>query len=142
MSFDCEGCVNAKEIAGLIQSSFPACRSCDELIDSWPEADPSEPGARVVYVARSALFVGICSRGHLQEFYLAEAKAGEYIAHDVTERTLGKYTPQEECPHDRTAIEEIKDGETRPADPPLVGPLRVKFCGDCGKRTPVRRVIV
>ena len=127
--------MNTKDLAVKIAEFLPECRSCGDLIDTWPDADPSEPGMKVIYSARDALFVGVCSNGHINEFYLPEVKAEEYVAHDVTERTLGKYTPQDECEHKNHRFIQMKDGENAPGiDGVIYGPATVKFCGSCGMR--------
>lgn len=127
--------MNTKDIAVHIAQSFAPCVTCGEFIDAWPVADPSEPGMRVIYVARHALFVGVCSHAHINEFYLPEAKAEEYVAHDVTERTLGTFTPQSECKHKSHTFAQIPSGQAAPGiDGLIVGPATVKFCYDCGFR--------
>lgn len=131
--------MNTKEIAAQIAQSLAPCVACGELIDTWPDADPSEPGMRVIYSARDALFAGICSAGHINEFNLAEAKAGEFVAHDLTERTLGRFVPQDECKHEKSRYINLPDGQTVPSSSGMiVGPEIISFCGLCGNRS-VRR---
>ena len=127
--------MNPKDLAVQIGQSLAPCVACGDLIDIWPEADPSEPGMKVIYSARDALFVGICGSGHINEFYLSEAKAGEYLAHDITERTLGTFTTQEDCPHKRHVFMQVLANQQIPSSSGLiVGPVTVKFCRDCGMR--------
>jgi len=127
--------VNTKDLAVQISQALSPCLSCGEFIDCWPEADPSEPGLKVVYIARDALFVGMCPSGHINEFHLAEAKAGEFVAHDVTERTLGRFVPQSECTHEKHVFAQVPSGQTVPGiDGMIVGPKTVKYCGLCGMR--------
>jgi hypothetical protein len=122
-----------------IMEKYPGCRACEECIDTWPDADPSEEDAKVVYVARSGLFVGICSQGHVNEFYLPEVKAGEIVAHDVSERTLGRFTTQDECGHEKSIVHDLPEDQIVPAkDGPIEGPAKVRYCGLCGMRKRVR----
>ena len=103
--------MNVNDLRYAIESSFCTCAQCDSRIDEWPEADASEPGRKVIYVSRDALFVGMCEKAHVNEFYLGEVKAEEYRAHDITERTVGWLVKQEECPHPRKVTFEIPAGD-------------------------------
>ena len=127
--------MNTKDLAVQISQACVPCVTCGEFIDCWVEVDPSEPGMKVMYSARDALFGGMCSAGHVNEFYLPEVKAEEYVAHDVTERTLGRFVPQDECKHERHVFSQVPSGTTVPGiDGMIVGPETVKFCGLCGMR--------
>ena len=123
------------EIKGQIQASFTKCLECEEIIDCWPDADLSEPGNKVIYVAREAIFVGVCHRGHYTEFYLAEARAGEVIPHYPTERTLGRPVPQADCIHGNRREQEIGAGMIVMTESgPFEGPGTVIYCGNCAAR--------
>jgi hypothetical protein len=128
--------VNMRDIGAKITLSLVTCRTCEERIDCWPDADPSEHGQKLIYSAREGLFGGICSLGHINEFYLPEAKAEEYVAHDITERTLGKFTQQDECGHEKHTFMQVPGGLEIPSNTGMiVGPTTVKFCGLCGNRS-------
>ena len=127
--------MNINELRYAIESSFTKCRSCGETIDSWPDADKSEPGRKVVYIPREALFVGLCSNGEINEFYLAEVKAGEISAHDMTERTLGQFVAQADCKHAKMDGFEVPSGGSVPTiNGAIEGPAKVKQCRACGFR--------
>ena len=127
--------MNVTEMTASIVESLPACVTCGDVIDIWPDADESERGRKLIYSARDALFAGCCQSGHVNEFYLSEVKEEEYTPHDLTERTLGRFTPQSECPHKRHVFCQIQDGQQVPGiDGMIFGPATVKFCGSCGMR--------
>lgn len=127
--------MNVREIAAQIVEAFPECRACGQLIDCWPAADGSAPHERLMFVAQEKLFAGICSLGHINEFYLDEAKEGQYVPHDITERTIGRFVSQDECGHDKHVFCQIKEGDQVPSvDGLVIGPAIVKFCGLCGMR--------
>lgn len=125
--------MNLNELRYTIESSFSGCRTCEEPIDSWPDVEPkADPGHKVMYIARDAVFVGICSSGHVNEAYLAEVKADEIVLHDVTERTCGKFIPQTECTHAHRAKFQIGAGEAMPSsDGVIEGPATGFVCGLC-----------
>lgn len=124
--------MNLNELRYAIESSFVGCRTCNEPVDGWPEADPSEPGHKVIYVAREALFVGMCQQAHVNEFFLAEVKAEEIVAHDVTERTIGRFVSQEDCTHAKSRPFQLDAGETiRTAKGLVEGPASGTYCTLC-----------
>ncbi len=129
--------MNINALKGEIQASAVGCVECGldqevDLIHDWPDADHSEPGNKVIYNARDGAFVGICNRGHGIVFFLAEAKAGEYIPHMMTELTLGREVRQSDCLHGRTFEQEIPEGGSTPGPNRLIyGPCKVKVCAWC-----------
>lgn len=127
--------MNLNELRYAIESSFVGCRTCNEPIDTWMEGDPSERGHKVLYHAQIAAFGGACQNGHINEFYLAEVKAEEIIAHDITERVLGEYKSQEDCPHRKRQPQVLGEGEAVPSPTGIIeGPAKIIMCYACGRR--------
>lgn len=119
--------MNIKELAVQIVDSRPVCRSCREHSEGWCDT----PEGKLLYSPKNAVFGGICTNGHMNEFYLAEAKAGHYEPHDITERTIGKYVPQAECGHgkkDRVRVPEGVEHQGKPVSG------TVTYCGLCGMK--------
>lgn len=127
--------MNIQHLRYEIESSFSSCAQCDSTIDSWFDADSSEPGHPVVYSARDALFAGMCESGHVNEFYLSEVKAGEIKAHDITERTLGRLVKREDCTHAMKVDFALAPGESvRTEDGIVEGPAKMQACKWCHAR--------
>jgi len=118
-----------------VETSEVRCPTCEAPIDEWLEADPSEPGRRVVYMPRLALLGGVCPIGHLVELYVAELKAMEFIPHDVTERTLGRYVSQKDCTHGQKFSMAIGEGQRVCTEAGMIeGPADLSMCAWCGWR--------
>ena len=129
--------MNVNDMKGKIQASFVGCVECGldhhvDLIDGWPDADPSEPGNKIIYNTRDGAFVGICNRGHVNLFFLNEAKANEFIPHMMTELTLGREVSQAYCLHSRTFEFKVPEGQATPGpDGPIRGPVKGRVCAWC-----------
>lgn len=127
--------MNLNELRYAIVSSFCCCAQCDEKIDAWPDADASEPDHKVIYMPTLKAFAGICSNGHMNEWTLARAKAGETAPEDVTVRTCGRFVKQENCVHGTRTEVSISEGQqVITADGVLEGPVKIWMCGWCGRR--------
>lgn len=127
--------MNTNELRATIETSFCTCAQCEERIDAWPDADESEPDKKIIFVAQSKLFVGICPNGHVNEWTLARAKAGETAPEDVTVRTLGRFVKQEDCTHGRRAEVDVPAGKSVPtAEGMIEGPAKIWVCGWCLRR--------
>jgi len=130
--------MNLNELRYAIESSFVGCRTCSDPIDTWLEADPSEAGHKVLYHPQTAVFGGMCQNGHINEAYLAEVKADEIVMHDISERVLGEYKSQDECPHRKRVKMTLADGQAVPSPTGLIeGPAEITMCAACGRRDKV-----
>ena len=133
--------MNLQQYKGLIAAEAPPCAEpgCGEPFESWPDADETED--KVMYVAQDGIFAGVCPRGHVNEIYLPELKAGEVITHTRTERILGKKISQKECDHPKNAIMPMPEGVEIPSeDGPIAGPCEIAMCVVCGRRTQAVKV--
>jgi hypothetical protein len=127
--------MNINELRYAIESSFCKCAQCEEKVDTWPDADESDPGHPVLYVPQIKMFVGICPNGHMNEWTLKRAKAGETAPEDVTVRVLGRFVSQENCTHGRRGTRDIPEGHrVVTAEGVVEGPAEIWMCGYCGRR--------
>jgi len=127
--------MNLNELRFGIESSFCTCAQCDSRVDEWPDADGSEPGHPVVYIPQTKVFTGICPSGHMNEWSLARAKAGETAPEDVTVRVLGRFVSQENCTHGKRGEFHLEEGHRLVTAHGVVkGPADLWMCGYCGRR--------